>query len=131
MKVIVTGGRNYSDRESMFSFMDEVHSRCGGITLLIEGGASGADFLARQWAVLRRISLKSFPADWKTHGKAAGPIRNSEMLKLMPDFVVEFPGGRGTADMVRKSLDAGLVVISQSDPCESLFEIRRKPAAGT
>ena len=45
-----------------------------------------------------------FPADWAKHGKAAGPIRNAEMLtEFLPDYIVAFPGGKGTADMLRKA----------------------------
>lgn len=49
---------------------------------------------------------------WKDHGKAAGPIRNQLMLDdFKPDLVVAFPGGKGTADMVKKAQDAGVTVI--------------------
>ena len=48
------------------------------------------------------------PADWTKHGKAAGPIRNQKMLDECPDLVVAFPGGKGTADMVRRAMKAGI-----------------------
>ena len=59
--------------------------------------------------------MRIFPADWIRHGRAAGPIRNEQMLREgCPDLVVAFhddPGlGRGTADMVRRALAAGVPV---------------------
>ena len=54
----------------------------------------------------------AFPAEWKKHGKAAGPIRNRKMLQDgKPDLVLAFPGGRGTANMVELATDAGIRVM--------------------
>jgi len=53
-----------------------------------------------------------FLANWRTHGKAAGPIRNQQMLdEGRPHLVVAFPGGTGTADMVRRAKAAGVPVM--------------------
>lgn len=80
--------------------------------ILICGMAKGADLIAYDWAVVNWSQVKEFSADWKTHGKAAGHIRNQQMLdEGKPDLVVAFPGGRGTADMVRRSKKAGVEVI--------------------
>ena len=52
------------------------------------------------------------PADWKQYGRGAGPIRNREMLQYSePDIVVAFPGGAGTADMIRAARTAGYPVV--------------------
>lgn len=52
-----------------------------------------------------------FEADWHTHGRAAGPIRNRRMIEEgKPDLVVAFPGGRGTANMVNQARAAGIEV---------------------
>ena len=68
---------------------------------IISGGADGADKLAEDWAVINYCQWKTFPADWRRYGKAAGPIRNQQMIdKGKPDLVVAFPGGRGTANMI-------------------------------
>jgi SLOG family YspA-like protein len=110
MRVLVCGGRYYSDREALEKYLDALHSE-SPISLVIDGGASGADTLANQWAVERHIRAASFPADWRKHGKAAGPIRNQQMLdEGKPDVVVAFPGGRGTADMVARAKRAGVPV---------------------
>lgn len=106
-KVIVTGGRGYDDQSRVFAVLDSVRA-----TFVIQGGATGADALARKYAAERRLHGKTYHADWATNGRAAGPIRNAEMLKDHPDAIVlAFPGGRGTADCVRQAKAKGMQVI--------------------
>jgi hypothetical protein len=107
MRVIVCGGRDYNDPDHVFRVLTGI-----GPTEVIEGGASGADAFAKAWALQRGVQIRTVFADWQKHGRAAGPIRNGEMLKLNPDAVVAFPGGRGTADMVRQAKAAGIKVIA-------------------
>ena len=110
MKVLVTGGRDYANKDRVFKELDEIHA-ITPISLLVQGGALGADTLAKEWAKSREVSFKTVYADWKKHGRAAGPIRNSKMLKdYSPNLVVAFPGGRGTNDMIMKSKNAGVRV---------------------
>lgn len=110
MRVLVCGGRNYGDREAVFGALQDLAERHGWLTI-IEGGATGADALAREWATLCRHGLVTIRADWQRHGTAAGPIRNQLMIDGgKPDLVIAFPGGRGTADMVKRAKDAGLKV---------------------
>lgn len=57
------------------------------------------------------FEVAACPADWKKHGKAAGPIRNQSMLtEHKPDLVIAFPLGesKGTRDMIRKAKAAGI-----------------------
>ncbi len=111
MRVLVTGGRDYINTYELFGKLNELHNEVG-ITVVIHGGASGADALAGNWARSRKVQEIACPADWDKHGKAAGPIRNQEMLEQhKPDLVVAFSGGRGTADMVRRARDAGVRVV--------------------
>lgn len=104
MIVLVTGGRDYKNRKRVFEVLDKIHEELP-ITLLVHGAAKGADTLADAWAKSRGIKVRSFEVtkeDWDLHGRAAGPIRNTVMLKeSKPDLVVAFPGGRGTAHMVK------------------------------
>ena len=110
MKVLVTGGRNYFDRHSLFCALDATH-QAYGITKVIEGGAFGADRIAREWAQKRGVSYIEYRADWKKHGKNAGPIRNREMAeKENPDVVIACPGGRGTKNMKSIARELGIVV---------------------
>ena len=71
------------------------------VTLLIEGGATGADILARRWALARGIEIATYLAGRDRYQHRAVPIRNSQMLREgRPELVVAFKGGRGTAHMV-------------------------------
>jgi hypothetical protein len=83
-----------------------------GVSVLIEGGAPGADSLANAWAKKRGVPFRTFPAKWLLYGrKRAGPIRNQQMLdEGVPDCVVAFPGWIGTADMMRRARAAGIPV---------------------
>ena len=110
MRVIVCGGRKYNNATRLYSILGKLH-RERGIDLVIQGGATGADTLAARWAVANDVSTTTYAADWGAHGRAAGPKRNQEMLdKEQPDAVVAFPGGNGTADMVRRAKAAGVPV---------------------
>lgn len=103
MRILVCGGRAYSNSESVdavLGFLDAY----GAITAVVHGGAAGADTLAGRYATKNGIPERVFHADWAKYGPRAGPIRNAVMLaKGNPDIVVAFPGGRGTADMVRRA----------------------------
>jgi len=112
MRVLVCGGRDFNDALTLGSWLGGIHKNNGPITLLIEGGARGADFMARKFAEWSGIPVKTFPADWDRHGKAAGPIRNRQMLEEgKPDLVVAFAGGKGTANMVEQAKAAGIKVL--------------------
>ncbi len=99
MKFIVCGGRDYADRAKVKSVLDAVHAKCG-IILLIEGGATGADRLAREWAMANGIQVATFHANWDRYKGYAGPLRNQAMADQLPDGLIAFPGGKGTAGMI-------------------------------
>lgn len=106
MRVLVCGGRDYENFDVVRATLDSLKP-----SLIIEGGAAGADYCAAHWATKTGVPIRTFPADWKSHGRAAGPIRNQQMLdEGKPDLVVAFPGGRGTADMIRRARAAGVPV---------------------
>lgn len=113
MRVLVTGGREYADRARVYSALDAVHAK-HTITLLIEGGARGADRLGRDWAIVRKVPYVTEEVtkeDWNTYGKRAGIMRNGIMLaKYRPQAVVAFKGNNGTADMVARAERAGVPV---------------------
>lgn len=111
MRVLVCGGRNYSDMDRVNAVLDKLN-REAGIDHLIQGGANGADKLAMDWAYFRNVPFQTFKADWENYGTMAGPLRNQLMLDQgEPDVVIAFAGGRGTADMVKKARRAGIEVI--------------------
>lgn len=110
MTVLVCGGRDYANEVELFTTLDMI--RCEKeITLIIHGGARGADALAGMWARLHKIPEKVFLPDWKTFGKSAGQLRNSQMLmEGNPDLVTAFSGGKGTQNMVSLARAAGVKV---------------------
>ncbi len=107
LRVLVCGGRTYSDEEHLNDILDRMH-RNYVITEIIHGGANGADKMAGLWACSRGIDVTVCPAAWERYGKAAGHIRNKEMLELNPDIVIAFPGGRGTSNMLEQAFKAGV-----------------------
>ena len=115
MRLLVTGGRDYSDFQALCTILDQIHKETP-VTLLIHGGARGADSLAGAWATLRQAPVRVFPANWDLHGKAAGPLRNQQMLDQgRPDAYLALPGGRGTQDMVSRCRKQGIKDILQKD----------------
>lgn len=98
--VIVTGSRDYPEylKENIFKVLRELDPQ-----VVVQGGARGADAIAKQWAEDSGRICVQFDADWERHGKAAGMIRNRAMLKeypravvvAFPDWVGPSPGTRG------------------------------------
>ena len=84
---------------------------------LLHGGARGADRAIGRAAFQLGWPVEVLPADWRRHGRAAGPIRNRELLELaisraealssaaapVSVLVVAFPGGAGTASLEREA----------------------------
>ncbi len=116
--VLVTGGRTYQDRQAVFSALDELHHEAP-IVLIIHGAARGADLFSEAWAKDREVDYRGCPARWKKHGKAAGPLRNRRMALAMNNYqlrgeevlCVAFPGGVGTANMVKLCEEQGVPVV--------------------
>jgi hypothetical protein len=81
-----------------------IFDHCRQSDIIVHGGASGVDSLASQ--IVRYnpdfFDEDPWPADWDTHGKAAGGIRNQAMLDSGIQGALVFAGGNGTADMVRR-----------------------------
>jgi hypothetical protein len=110
--VIVTGDRGWTNYRLVCENLDRF-----SISELHQGGAAGADRCAKNWALRRGVPSFQHPADWKTFGKAAGPLRNIEMHKSVnADLVVAFknnfgakPNG-GTEHMVSLAWDTGTPV---------------------
>jgi hypothetical protein len=111
MRVLVCGGRNFTNRALLEAELERLH-RAHIFTVLIEGDARGADRMAGAWAEARGIAHEVFKADWDGLGSKAGPIRNQQMLdEGRPDLVVAFPGRSGTDHMKRIARAAGIDVV--------------------
>ena len=118
MILIVTGGRDFNDVAYLWRCLDEIDGG-GGIVCVVEGASDdvtgpyvGADYWAHQWALARGRATDRRHADWKKHGRAAGPIRNGSMLDDYPKATLAvFNGGRGTADCARQAMKRGMKII--------------------
>lgn len=107
LRVIVCGGRDYKDWATLHRVLDAVWPN-----EIIEGGAAGADEMARYWAKGHDVMWITVEAEWEIYGRAAGPRRNAAMLILQPDLVIAFPGGRGTDNMIQQALRKGVPVMT-------------------
>ena len=103
MKIIIAGGRDITDPNIVMLAM--AHS--GWVpTEVVSGGASGVDTLGEQWAAQYGFPVRRFPADWKRHGNAAGPIRNGEMAAYAEALVACWDGkSRGTFNMIQRAIE--------------------------
>jgi hypothetical protein len=109
MKILVCGSRHLLDQ----SLVDAVLDGLGGVSVIIQGGARGADALAKYWAQKNNIHVKEYQAEWGRYGRAAGPLRNRKMLEeTKPDLVLAFlaPGSRGTRNMIDQAERGGFKV---------------------
>lgn len=109
--VVVCGGRDFSDRDYLFSCLDKQLRKMkrNGRIIIVHGGAKGADTLAGEYAKHNNYQCVVVPAKWKTDGRKAGPIRNQRMAEYAT-HVIAFDGGRGTNHMVSYSTKLGLPV---------------------
>lgn len=110
MKILVCGGRWFDDEKWLEHVLNQLDDKVP-ITCVVNGGASGADTLGAMWASHRDIQVQTYPANWQKYGKAAGHIRNQQMLdEAKPELVVAFPGGKGTLDMMTRAEEQGFPV---------------------
>lgn len=125
MRLLVCGSRDFENQQVVWNSISTIITS-GAISngeydlkdwTIIEGGASGADALAAKYGGYMDVNVETYPADWNAHGKAAGPIRNQQMLdEGKPDKVLAFINkplveSRGTKHMVEIAEKAGLPVI--------------------
>lgn len=126
-RLLVCGGRSFGRAAFLFRTLDQLHAE-HQFRDFMQGGASGADALAKGWARTHpEIVRWQCKTDWNdlSHPDAvikvrpdgskydarAGLRRNTRMLEWLPDLVVAFPGGDGTADMMRQARAAGVEVM--------------------
>lgn len=108
MKVIIAGSRGVTTRaEVLQAILDSGFH----VTEVVSGGARGPDQIGEWWARTVGVPVRRFPADWKTHGRAAGPIRNREMAAYADALIAVWDGeSSGTADMIGEAEARGLKV---------------------
>lgn len=109
-RLLICGDRNWIDKDEIRQCIETIDP-----DVIIEGEARGADRMAREVALemdyILGDTLLSFPADWDKHHKAAGPIRNQQMLTegqptIVYAFHINIGESKGTKDMIKRSLKA-------------------------
>lgn len=114
-RILICGGRDYTDRNQFEYIIKQIVEPTvyNFDVTIIQGGASGADFLAKQWALFNpdKVGHEEYKADWDRYDKGAGGIRNQVMLDTGIDLVIAFPGGSGTGDMCRRADDIDVMVL--------------------
>jgi len=113
MKVLVCGSRDWSWFDAKVIRRELSALPMGSV--IIHGACRGVDRMADAIAKDLGLEVRAYPAKWRTHGKAAGPIRNQQMLdKECPGLVLAFSydlsKNKGTADMVKRAWSAGIEV---------------------
>lgn len=127
MRVLVCGDRNWDDEIAIYYLLTGIACEKPDEPLtVIQGMAKGADNFANVWAEtwskmqqrdaprgMAKVTNEPYPADWETHHRAAGPIRNQKMLvEGKPDVVYAFHDdighSKGTRDMVNRAVKAGV-----------------------
>lgn len=119
MRVVVFGGRDFfAESWLKTELCDLVWQRKRfasvpqQISVLIHGDARGVDQMAGNFGIGCSLEVIEFKADWKKYGKGAGHIRNKQMIdEGKPELGVAFPGGKGTANMIKQLKAAGIPVI--------------------
>lgn len=114
---IVTGSRGYTDYGVIYDALDKAAPK-----LVLQGGARGADAIAKKWCHETGVGMLEVPALWDAFGKAAGTRRNDLMLKVgialadyksIPLVVLAFPleTSIGTRHMMKIAAKAGIQVV--------------------
>jgi hypothetical protein len=123
VRVLVTASRDWADKDTLVSALSAVYlewkKTAGQDTefVVVQGGARGGDAMAEGWATAMatldsRVRSETHPADWARYGRAAGHIRNQEMIDTGIDRTLAFPLGRspGTRGCMRLAKKAGVPV---------------------
>lgn len=122
MRVLVTGSRDWPSRFAVYTALEEIALQLipGEVLTVVHGDCPrGADWFARSWCEHRAdrypIVHEPHPADWKTHGKKAGFLRNAEMVKLGADVCLAFIKGNSRGASMTKDLaeKAGITTIAE------------------
>ena len=108
MKVIIAGSRDIHDYEALKEAIEESQY---DISVVVSGGAKGADALGERYADEMNIPLHVYLADWKNKGRAAGPIRNVKMAENADALIALWDGkSKGTRHMIETAQKMKLFV---------------------
>jgi len=108
MKTIIAGSRGINNYQIV---LDAVRLCGWPVTSVLSGLARGVDQLGERYAEDHGLEVMFYPADWATHGKSAGPIRNIEMAESAEALIAIWDGtSKGTAHMIETAKQKGLRV---------------------
>lgn len=118
MNLIIAGCRDFTGGAIIYEGIDLFINEHGEPDLIIEGGATGVDRIAGEYAHDHNIPLQIFKVDWNKYGRAAGPIRNEEMAKYGTHLLAFWDGkSRGTKNMIDTAERYRLNVRVRLIPC--------------
>jgi hypothetical protein len=105
---LICRGRKFTDDVLFNDEMDRLVAMCGLPSRVVHGITSSADAMVPRWGERYGLEVIGQHYDWRESDESLGAIRNQSMLDLYkPHCVIAFPGGEGTADMVRLAKDRG------------------------
>lgn len=109
MRILVCGSRNWTKKGIIRRIIEQSQA-----DTVIHGACRGADEIAGEIAKSLGLDIIKCPAEWESYGRAAGPVRNQQMLKHKPDIVFAFhediENSKGTKDMITRAMRAGIPV---------------------
>lgn len=147
MKVLVCGDRKWDDEQVIYNILTGIAFEIDEPLTVIQGMAKGADLIANEWATtwtsqqihagqpregMADVTNDPYPANWEKHHRAAGPIRNQQMLtEGRPDVVYAFHDdighSKGTRDMVNRAVKAGVPTYIVSRATEKVEDLGPLP----
>ena len=107
MKILICGCRNYTNYEKIRNYIATAKSEYPTL-IIVQGGAKGADYLAKKACIELQIECREYKAKWQKYGRSAGPKRNQQMLdEEHPELIVAFhpdiQRSKGTKDMINRA----------------------------
>lgn len=92
MRILITGSRTWHDEGRIIDALLEASLgvKFEDITLVSGACPIGADRICEEVGGGLGMKVERHPADWNTHGKRAGFVRNAEMVALGADVCLAF-----------------------------------------
>jgi len=111
-RILITGSRTWDDRYAISRELSYTYAELGGGHIVLVSGAcpTGADRLCEDVWNSQRLPVERHPADWTTHGKRAGFVRNAEMVAFGADICLAFirDGSKGATHTANLAEKAGI-----------------------
>jgi len=108
LKLAAIGSRSFCDYTLLCETLDQYLP----VDFLISGGAVGADYLAHQWALSRKVLVLIYRPDWRANGKRAGIIRNAAMVEAADRIIAFWDGtSRGTGHTINMAKKSGKPIL--------------------